>query len=75
MSKGHSAFELLAAVGWPPVRLADALDESIATVCNWRARGIPAHQVKAVEALTGVSVVHLRPHDWRAYWPDAEVAA
>lgn len=50
--------------------LADALGESVSTVCNWRHRGIPPHRAKAVEMLTGVSVRETRPVDWRDYWPE-----
>lgn len=51
--------------------LAVAIDAPIPTVSSWRKRGIPAAQCKAIEALTGISVKRLRPHDWRAYWPEA----
>ena len=45
---------------------------SVQAVCNWRERGFPANKCKAIEALVGVSVVRLRPDDWRDYWPEAE---
>lgn len=52
-------------------RFAKAVGDSIPAVCNWRARGIPAHRAQAVSALTGISLRDLRPDDWQLYWPDA----
>ena len=61
--------------GGSPAKLAEALSErGAATVCNWRARGIPPNRAKAIEALTGISVRELRPLDWQEYWPDADTA-
>jgi hypothetical protein len=51
--------------------IATALNESLATVCNWRHRGIPPNKAKALEALTGISVRRLRPNDWHEYWPES----
>jgi DNA-binding transcriptional regulator YdaS (Cro superfamily) len=50
--------------------LADALGESMQTITNWRARGVPANRCVAVEQLTGISRRVLRPLDWSEYWPD-----
>ena len=50
--------------------LSERLNESLATVCNWRTRGIPANRARSIEALTGISVRRLRPNDWHEYWPD-----
>jgi hypothetical protein len=55
--------------------IAVALNESLATVCNWRHRGIPPNKAKALEALTGISVRRLRPKDWHEYWPDVTATA
>lgn len=49
--------------------LATSLGENIATVSNWRKRGIPPMRCKAVETLTGISVRVMRPLDWEHYWP------
>jgi len=49
--------------------LATHLGEKIATVSNWRERGIPPKRCKAVESLTGIPVNVLRPDDWEHYWP------
>lgn len=56
-------------------KLAAELDLSPQTVSNWRHRSFPADQCKRIEAITGISVQRLRPHDWRAYWPPVKVAA
>jgi DNA-binding transcriptional regulator YdaS (Cro superfamily) len=54
--------------------LARALDESVQTVSNWRARGEPpASKCSAIERITGVSRKELRT-DWRDYWPELEAA-
>lgn len=54
-----------------PGCLANHLNESIQTVCNWVARGkAPANRCPAIEALTGVSRRELRPDDWGDYWPE-----
>ncbi len=55
--------------------IAAALSEKVQTVSNWRSRGIPPNRCKAIEALTGVSVRKLRPHDWSEYWPDERAPA
>lgn len=69
MSTYEQAFDAVVAkvrVG----ELAALLGEKVATVSNWRERGIPPKRCKAVEQLTGVSVKQLRPNDWQEYWPD-----
>jgi hypothetical protein len=50
--------------------IAEGLGETIQTVSNWRTRGVPPNRCKAFEAVTGISVRKLRPHDWRDYWPE-----
>lgn len=50
--------------------LADALGESMQTITNWRARGVPANKCAAIEQLTGISRRDLRPTDWAEYWPE-----
>ena len=65
-----SPFDQAVAAAGGVSALADALGESVQTVSNWRTRGVPANRCKAVEALTGVSVRRLRPHDWADYWPE-----
>lgn len=65
-----STYDAVMAKAGGPASLAKHLGENPATVCNWKARGFPAHRCKAIEALTGVSVRLLRPDDWRDYWPE-----
>lgn len=70
MSTYEEAFDLVLTkvrVG----ELADQLGERIATVSNWRVRGIPPNRCKRVEEITGVPVERLRPYDWKEYWPPA----
>jgi DNA-binding transcriptional regulator YdaS (Cro superfamily) len=51
--------------------LADLLGVTSQVVSNWKTRGVPPEQCKAIEAATGVSVKDLRPDDWSRYWPEA----
>lgn len=70
--KNTSAFDEGVTAAGGMARLAEALGEkSIQVVSNWRGRGVPISKCKAFEAITGVSVRRLRPHDWRKFWPDA----
>jgi DNA-binding transcriptional regulator YdaS (Cro superfamily) len=50
--------------------LADLIGVSPQVVSNWKTRGVPPEQCKAIEAATGVTVKDLRPEDWRKYWPE-----
>ena len=62
--------EIIGAFGGSATALAAALGEpNVATVMNWRTRGIPARKARAIERLTGISVQRIRPDDWRDYWP------
>ena len=55
--------------------LARALDESVQTVSNWKARGEPpASKCVAIERTSGVSRRDLRA-DWRDYWPEDSAEA
>jgi hypothetical protein len=57
--------------GGSPAKLAAAVRaNSTAAVCNWENRAIPLDKVKALEAITGMSVRELRPDDWHLYWPE-----
>jgi DNA-binding transcriptional regulator YdaS (Cro superfamily) len=50
--------------------MAKHLGESVQTVSNWRARGMPpANRCVAIEQMTGVSRCELRD-DWADYWPE-----
>lgn len=53
-----------------PSKLAKAVNETTPAVCNWKARGIPAHKAMAVSVLTGINVREIRPADWQLYWPE-----
>lgn len=55
--------------------LAITMGESVQTITNWRARGVPANRCRAFEAATGVSVKTLRPNDWADYWPESEITS
>jgi DNA-binding transcriptional regulator YdaS (Cro superfamily) len=67
----EKAFDQAVADFGGPTKIAEALNESVQTIVNWRARGaVPASRCKAFEALTGVHVRHLR-EDWAKYWPEA----
>ena len=50
-------------------------ERSLQAVCNWRTRGFPVNKCQRISALYGVPVQRLRPHDWRAYWPELAEAA
>jgi DNA-binding transcriptional regulator YdaS (Cro superfamily) len=50
--------------------LAKRINESVQTVNNWRARGVPASRCAAIERATGVDRRTLRPDDWKDYWPE-----
>lgn len=61
--------------GGSPAKLAAAVGaNSTAAVCNWENRSIPLDKVKALEAITGMSVRELRPDDWQLYWPETKPA-
>lgn len=55
--------------------LATALEVSIQTLSNWRARGVPPNQCMRFQELTSISVRRLRPDDWHAYWPEPKPAS
>jgi DNA-binding transcriptional regulator YdaS (Cro superfamily) len=64
----------ITAVGGVAV-LARALEESVQTVSNWKARGEPpANKCVAIEKTSGVSRKELRA-DWQDYWPDDQAQA
>lgn len=70
MSPQEQAFDDGIRAGGGLSQLAGALEVSIQTLSNWRARGVPPNRVKRFEALTGISARRLRPDDWHEYWPD-----
>ena len=53
-------------------KLADLMGESVQTVSNWRARGIPVTKCAQLEVITGGAVTRLemRPEDWHLIWPE-----
>mgnify|MGYP002132474518 CR=1 FL=1 len=58
-------------------KLAAALNESVATVSNWRARGIPVPRCAEVERVSGGTVTRrqMRPNDWQQIWPELASAS
>lgn len=52
--------------------VAKRLGESLQTISNWIARGVPVHRCAAVEIAVDGAVMRwdLRPDDWHLIWPE-----
>lgn len=64
--------ELACAAAGSATKLSELIGVSLQAIGNWKERGIPIERCVAIEqALDGrITRRELRPHDWRAIWPE-----